>query len=243
MLRLTTFVISHFSEKARWAMDFEGIAYEERCLLPGPHLLVTRRLAPASSVPILQHDARFIQGSSAILDYVASELGAKRLLPRMALSESRTLEALADHAFGLGVQRISYDVLLQQRALVIDLWAQHGPAWAKPMYAVMFPAMVPVVRRMYGVRPDAVARAKLRFREAIATFDGALSGQRYLGGEAPSRLDVTVAALLAPFCRPPEHRVNWPRIPALAEFLREFEGGRTFEHALFMYRTHRNRSQ
>jgi len=45
MLKLYTFNISHFSEKARWALDYEGIAYEERVLLPGPHQLVTRRIA------------------------------------------------------------------------------------------------------------------------------------------------------------------------------------------------------
>ena len=37
MLKLYTFNISHFSEKARWALDYEGILYEERVLLPGPH--------------------------------------------------------------------------------------------------------------------------------------------------------------------------------------------------------------
>ena len=45
MLKLYTFNISHFSEKARWALDYEGIPYEERVLLPGPHQLVTRRVA------------------------------------------------------------------------------------------------------------------------------------------------------------------------------------------------------
>ena len=46
MLKLYTFNLSHFSEKARWALDYEGISYEERMLLPGPHQLVTRRMAP-----------------------------------------------------------------------------------------------------------------------------------------------------------------------------------------------------
>ena len=240
MLRLTTFVISHFSEKARWALDYEGIAYEERSLLPGPHLLVTRRLAQASTVPILEDGSRVIQGSSEILDYMGASLGATRLLPLYALAESRELEALADHALGLGVQRISYDVLLQQRSTMIDLWAQRGPAWAKPFYALTLPALVPAVRHLYGVRPDAVARAKQRFREAIGTFDQALSGRRYFGEGAPNRLDITVAALLGPFCRPPEHRVNWPLIPALSAFTAEFEGSRTFQHAREMYRMHRS---
>ena len=37
MRRLYTFRISHFSEKARWALDLQGLPYEESTLLPGPH--------------------------------------------------------------------------------------------------------------------------------------------------------------------------------------------------------------
>ena len=47
MLKLYTFNVSHFAEKARWALDFERIAYEEKVLLPGPHQLVTRRMPGA----------------------------------------------------------------------------------------------------------------------------------------------------------------------------------------------------
>ncbi len=52
MLRLYTFNVSHFSEKARWALDYEGISYEERVLLPGPHQFLTRRIAPRTHVPV-----------------------------------------------------------------------------------------------------------------------------------------------------------------------------------------------
>src|SRR3954467_6303760 len=102
LTRLTTFVVSHFSEKARWALDFAGVTYEERRLLPGPHLLVTRRLAKKSSVPILEHEGQVIQGSSPIPDSPATELGRRVLEPHPAQAEhTRELEALADRAFGL----------------------------------------------------------------------------------------------------------------------------------------------
>ena len=68
MLTLFTFNISHFAEKARWALDYEGIRYEERVLLPGPHQLVTRRVAPRSHVPVLVHDTGCVPGSGAIID-------------------------------------------------------------------------------------------------------------------------------------------------------------------------------
>lgn len=239
MLRLTTFLISHFSEKARWALDSAGIAYDERRLLPGLHVLVTRRIAERSSVPILQHDRCVIQGSSAIIDYVIEAFGASHLVPHGSAAEARELEALADHAFGVGVQRIGYSTLLSRRKLVIDLWALRGPAWAKPLYAVLYPVMAPAITRMYGINPAAIARAKIRFREAVARFDHVLGAQPYLGGDTPSRVDLTVAALLSPCVAPPEHVVEWPIVPELAAFLAEFDQSKTFQHVRLMYREHR----
>ena len=37
MFELYDFRFSHYSEKARWALDFKGIPYTSRHLLPGFH--------------------------------------------------------------------------------------------------------------------------------------------------------------------------------------------------------------
>jgi glutathione S-transferase len=243
-VQLYTFTISHFSEKARWALDLEGVRYQERALLPGLHLLKVKRLAARSTVPILEHDGRIVQGSGAILDYTSSHLGGKRLTPTDAaeLARARELESLADHAFGLGIQRIFYAVLLEDRSIVIDLWSQRGPRWASLFYGVAFPGVSRAVRRLYKISPDVVARAKDRFREGMATIDRALAERPYLGGESPNRADVTVAALLAPMCMPAGHVVRWPAAPpSIASFTREFEGGATWKHVLRMYQEHRPR--
>jgi glutathione S-transferase len=96
------------------------------------------------------------------------------------------------------------------------------------------------VKRSYNITPEAVSRAKLRFRDALAKLDRALEGQEYFTGSDPCRADITVAALLAPLCRPPEHPVAWPELPqALRDFTRDFEQSRTWQHVLAMYRKHR----
>jgi glutathione S-transferase len=242
--RLTTFLVSHFSEKARWGLDYEGVAYEERPLLPGPHLLVTRGLAKATSVPIFEHAGRVIQGSSTILDYLATELGKDTLEPdSSSAARARALEALADRAFGLGVQRISYFYLLNgEREGVVELFTQNGPWWGRPFYALTFPIVAKETRKLYSVTAERTAESKALFRGAMNEFDAALQGRAYLGGERPHRLDITVAALLAPFCRPPEHVMHWPELPdGLAEFAHEFEHRPLWQHVLKMYRLHRAR--
>lgn len=241
MLRLLTFAISHFSEKARWAFDLSGLAYGERCLIPGPHMLVTRRLAPRTHVPILQHGARAIQGSGAILDYLQNELGATGFAPEPAhAAECARLEALADTAFGLGVQQILYALLLDEPELVIDLWTQRGPFYGRAFYAVAYPVIARAVRRMYRINPATVQRARERFRSAMDETDRALDGSPYLLGDRLTRADITVAALLAPVCRPKEHLLRWPELPEhTLAFVREFEERPTYQHVLRLYRDHR----
>lgn len=243
MLKLYTFNISHFSEKARWTLEHEGIAFEENVLIPGPHQVVTRRIGRRTSVPVLDHDGHYVQGSSAIIDYVADRLGGTKLTPTdaAARASSMELEKLMDRAFGFGVQCVLYSAVLKDRKTVTDLWSSGGPAWSRAFYAVAFPVVAMVVKRMYKTTdPSAVANAKELFVTTFDKLDAILATQPYLGGESPSRLDITAAALLAPVCRVPEHRMKWPEMPAeLREFEARLSGRPTWEHVLRMYREHR----
>jgi glutathione S-transferase len=242
--RLFTFAISHFSEKARWALDLGAVPYTERRLLPGAHIPTIRRRAPRTSVPVLEHDGEIVQGSGQILDHLERRLGVSRLAPP-AGAEARCaeIEALADRAFGLGTQRIFYATLLDERSTVVDMWSQHGPAWGRAFYTLAFPFVSRAVRRMYKTVPDKVAESKDLFRRAFDELDATLAGEPYLLGDALSRADVTVAALLAPLCRPPEHMLRWPETnpPALDAFVSEFEDRPTWAFVRRMYREHRGR--
>jgi len=240
MLRLYTFTISHFSEKARWALDWNGVAYEEKPLLPGMHFPIVRRKANGTSVPVLEHDDEVIQGSSDILDYLEQRLDAKKLASDDA--RVRDLESRADKAFGLGTQRIFYDVLLEHRSAVVDLWSQRGPFWAPAFYTLSWPFLSKAVRKMYKSFPKPVEEAKELFLRMFDETDRLLAdGKPYLFGDRPTRADVSVAALLAPTCQPKEHVLEWPPLtpPPLDEYLRQLEGRPTFEFVLRMYREHR----
>jgi glutathione S-transferase len=249
MLKLYTFNISHFAEKARWTLDYECIPYEERVLLPGPHQLVTRRIAPRTHVPVLEHDGQFVQGSSAIIDYVADRLGGTKLTPIDPTERAKALELekTLDQTFGRGLQQVLYSALLKDRRTVIDLWSFGGPFWARGFYAVAYPAVASAVKRLYKTTDvEGVAKAKQRFVATFDALDAVLAKQSYLGGDTPNRSDITLAALLAPVCRVPEHRVKWPAMPPELADLEASLGGRpAWNHVLRMYRDHRkpNRSR
>src|SRR5210317_1094815 len=74
---LYLFAISHYCEKARWALDRAGIDYELHHLAPGLHRRFAKKHGlPRSSVPILQSGDTLIQDSSAIVDWAQQHRAA-----------------------------------------------------------------------------------------------------------------------------------------------------------------------
>ncbi|MFM2416088.1 MAG: hypothetical protein RL385_811 [Pseudomonadota bacterium] len=245
-MKLYTFAISHFSEKVRWALDHAGIPYEERVLLPGLHMLTTKWLAKGTSVPILEHDGKIIQGSSQILDHLRDALGTTALEPRGAeVAENRALEALFDEAFGLGMQRLLYGALLQaDRNAITTLWSEAGPWWARGYFAIMYPAVARAVSRMYKTGDEAaLVRAHDRLRTALDAADKRLATRPYLDGETLGRTDITLAALLAPLAQVADHPctpLSTTRMPAaFAEQMRPHFERPSMRHVQALYREHR----
>ena len=184
-----------------------------------------------------------MQGSSAIIDYVADRLGGTKLtaLDPKERAKALELENTLDQMFGRGVQQVLYSAFLKDRRTVIDLWSFGGPFWASGFYAVAFPAVASAVKRMYKTEDvEGVAKAKQRFVTTFDELDAVLAKQSYLGGDTPNRSDITLAALLAPVCRVPEHRVKWPAMPSeLADLEASLSGRPTWNHVLQMYHDHR----
>jgi glutathione S-transferase len=103
---------------------------------------------------------------------------------------------------------------LKDRRTVIDLWSFGGPFWARGYYGVAYPAIASAVKRMYKTTDvEGLAKAKQRFVTTFDELDAVPAKQPYLGGDTLNRSDITLAALLAPVCRVPEHRVDWPAMP------------------------------
>ena len=86
MPHLHIFPISHFSEKARWALDHHGIGYERTDHVPGFHLLMIRRLGLKRTwVPVLETDAGVVQGSGDIIDWADANGQGAALTPTDAV--------------------------------------------------------------------------------------------------------------------------------------------------------------
>jgi glutathione S-transferase len=58
---LYQFPISHYCEKIRWAMDYKGLDYTLKNLVPGLHLRTTKKIAPKTYLPILMDQGEQVQ--------------------------------------------------------------------------------------------------------------------------------------------------------------------------------------
>jgi glutathione S-transferase len=82
VLRLITIPISHYSEKARWALERAEMRYREERHVQGIHRVAARRAGGGSTVPVLVTPDGAIGRSGEILAWVDERTPAgQRLFP------------------------------------------------------------------------------------------------------------------------------------------------------------------
>ena len=59
--------VSHYNEKARWALDYKGIPHVRRAVEPGRHRRMARELTGGSTFPVLSLDGEAIGDSTQII--------------------------------------------------------------------------------------------------------------------------------------------------------------------------------
>ena len=118
--RLITIPLSHFCEKARWALDRAGIEYREEPHLPLVHRLHTTRVG-CRSVPVLVVGSQAIRDSHAILQWAAAHGNDGRLYPADESLRARVIEIerYADRELGPHVRRWAYSHLLAAPLLLL----------------------------------------------------------------------------------------------------------------------------
>ena len=86
--------VSHYNEKARWALDYKGIPYRLRTPMPGFHGLFALVLTRGSQrrLPVLQLDGRTIGDSTAIIAALEQYRPDPPLYPSDQAERARALE-------------------------------------------------------------------------------------------------------------------------------------------------------
>jgi glutathione S-transferase len=244
---LVTIPISHFCEKARWALERAGIPYEERAHLQVFHRFAVRRAGGGTTAPVLVCGARVLADSADILEWADSRgPEGRRLYPEDAgeAAEVRTLQRDFDERLGPEGRRWMYNEMHGHKDLALAYGCAGVPAWQRRTFPFTYPLVEGMVMRFLDVSPATAARSEVEVRETFEQVGERLGdGRPYLCGESFTAADLTFAALAAPVLVPPEYGIPLPQpdvLPApMAAVVRELREHPAGEHAMRMYREQR----
>ena len=197
--RLITIPISHFCEKARWALDRGGIAYAEEPHLQFFHIWHARRAGGGRTVPVLVTGEGSLGDSTAILEWVDARLPQEaRLYPDDEGAQARRIEAWLDEGLGpdgrLWMYHETLPIVREMRR-----WAVAGvPAGERRAFAAFGWLLEPGIRRYLGVDAAAAASALVAVERVFDEIAAMLEdGRPFLTGERFTAADLTFAALSA----------------------------------------------
>ncbi len=217
---LITIPISHFCEKARWALNRAGLPFREEGHVQIFHYLRVLPSAGSVTVPVLRAERELVRDSTDIVKWADGSLPERlRLFPAGKLgAEVAAWEELFDVELGPLTRRIAYQWILPRRDL-IDRYNTHGvPRWEAATGRVALPVASLFLRTRMGAWRSRMERDIASLDTLFGRISSQLSdGRRYLAGERFTAADLTLAALSAVVLFPRGYGVPLPDIDELPE--------------------------
>lgn len=246
---LITIPVSHYCEKARWALERLGLAYREERHLQGFHYPKTYWISRNLQVPVLVDGGKVIADSTAILKYLDSYAAPSQRLYPESIAERRRVEELEDifdETLGVESRRWFYFHSLPERRAVLRFAGQGAPRIERALAPLVFPVMRRFAVWRLRVSAHTVATGLVECRRIVRWTDSLLAdGVPFLVGGRFSAADLTLACMMAPFVLPAEYGIRLPapeELPAaMRPIVREFQDTVTGQYVLRLFREHRHR--
>jgi glutathione S-transferase len=220
---LITMPHSHYSEKARWALDWLSLPYREEPHVPLLHRVATTRNG-GQSVPVLVHGNRRFVDSTDIVVHADAFCGGDLLYPRDATMrrEVETLEERFDLELGPHTRRWAYAQLLSESRLLRQAMSRGVPWFEARLLSVLMPLVRNQIRARLRITSESAGRSLDRVRAIFREVDERLAdGRRFLVGERFTAADLTFAALAAPVLFPAGCRAAYLALDEAPAAMRE----------------------
>ena len=239
--------ISHYNEKARWALDYKRIPHERRVPMPGLHgvraMMLTR--GAQRRLPVVAIDGRRVGDSTAIIAALEEYQPEPPLYPADAADRARAfeLEDWFDEELAPALRRfVWHHTLPDTDATVASLFTTPAPVRERMLRATA-PLVRPAIRRDYDVSAETAVRARAQVVAAMDRVEAELGPSGYLLGDGFTVADLTAASLFTPVIAPPQRpyvpRTMAPPVMELREELGARPGGKWVAE---MYARHRGES-
>jgi len=207
-VELESISISHFVEKVRWCLDRLGIDYVEN-----HHGGTLGAYFTGRSVPQLRVRTGIVQSvignSPEILRFLwgnyAAQLDDRAAFLRPT-ADRLALEQRSDR-YGRFLQVWVYYHLRQDRRLTLRAWGAedpHVPAWQRRALRLLYPLLIIMIHRSFGVNEGHYAKAVEYIDELLADIDTRLADGRgsILGGDEINYTDIAFAAMTGLWLQP-----------------------------------------
>jgi glutathione S-transferase len=239
--------ISHYNEKARWALDYKRIPHVRRPVSPGLQELTARRLRAGRTLPILELNGRAIGDSTRIIEELERRWPKPPLYPSDPAKRRRALELeeYFDEDVGHDIRRVLFaDNLAEPEKFLGMFLGPDHPSLG--VLKLLSPAFAPVLRWRYEVHPGRVAESDEVVRAAIRKVEAEVGPGGYLVGDSFTVADLTAASILGLIVVPPEFPYIKLHPDDRAEQFREFRASLKdrpgFKWVQDMYARHRGTS-
>jgi len=213
-LELVFFRWSHYNEKARWALDYKGLPYLPRRVLPGKHMAEAKRLTGQTAVPILIMNGRAIHDSTHIIEALEAAFPARPLYPRDPTLRARALELeeFFDEELGPHIRRVVIAACLPHTVYMAHLFDSEAPFVERWIYRGVLHAKKEAFASRMRTDAASVAHSWQKVEAAMDRLEREIQPGGYLAGSAFSVADLTAAALLSVAVLPP----GFPCLPRKA---------------------------
>ena len=238
--------VSHFNEKARWALDYKRIAHHRK-VLGADYLFRAWRATGHGTLPILFLDGRAIGDSTHIIAALEARYPEPPLYPADASARERALalEDYFDEQLGPALRAVMVTPLFRNdpelalRALTTGM-PDEAYGNLRPLMRI-FPSFYRFRHKISDARLEA---DRATVNAALDRIEQERQGRAYLVGDTFTVADLTAAALLGPMLQPPE--IQYPFQVEFPPYMQEHRAG-LLQHpaalwATGIYRLHRGRS-
>jgi glutathione S-transferase len=239
--------VSHYNEKARWALDYKGIPHKRRAPLPlfgslPVALLLTRR----PTFPIVRLDGKAIGDSTQIIAALEERYPTPPLYPADPAERARALELedFFDEQLAPYVRRLAFSYTSQDPKLFLQRALPDSSPITRALLRPSAFVTTRATRGRYAATEANRDESRAKILAAMDRIEAEVGPSGYLVGDAFSVADLTAAALSTPFIRPRERQylppVAFPE--PLQSFCDELAARPAGAWVLDMFRRHRGTS-
>jgi glutathione S-transferase len=218
--------VSHYNEKARWALDYKGVPHLRRAAMPGRHAAIAAGLTGGSTFPILSLDGEAIGDSTEIIAALEQRYPEPSLYPADSAARERALEIedFFDEQLGPHTRLLALHYMLPDANLLLGAFTPDLRGVRRLSARLAYPLIRRRIVSDFGIDERRVALAHEQLRVAARRFNAERGRNGYLAGGEFTVADLTLASLLAPLVAPeqfpyPQPQRGHPRLEGVRDIL------------------------